>query len=143
MAIIEGIELTDFHLRCTVTDISCERFGITVRDTGGNCSTGAESGAALLADVRGGKWQFGYPWHANCSYIMPTESIAVEIAADSPHIIDVIVRDIFFEAYVDGIWRFSRVIADRSRSGGIGFFVENGSAVFEEICIHKLEPMIS
>lgn len=128
----------DFHLRCRVTLDSGTNVGISVRDPGRGISP---VGVALQADVKHGEWQFGGPCHAWCSYIQPVEIITEAPQIGKTYQIDIFLRDIFFEAYVDGEWKFTRCIQYNARRGGIGFYVENGSARFEDIQIWSLEPM--
>jgi len=134
----EGIS-ADLHLRCNIVNESACRVGITLRDPVPPFSP--PWGIAIQADFEGGAWQFGQSRHAHCCYIMPSESVVSPLEYGKSYQLDLIVRDIYFEAYVDGVWKFSRTIDKDAKEGGIGFFVEDGSAVFENIRAWKLEPM--
>jgi len=140
------VSLEDAHLRCKVTVESATRFGITMRELGHakNRKEGdpkEAQGVALQGDLKYGEWQFGTPQHCWTSRIDPNETILEAPEAGRTYTIDLLVRDIYFEAYVDGIWRFTRIINDRTRRGGIGFFVENGTVRFEDIRVWNLEPI--
>lgn len=132
------MELEDVHLRCHVTLESGSRFGVCLRDPG----QGTEVyGVALQGDVYYGEWQFGIPVHCWCSRIDPEDSIAEAPLLGRTYRIDMIVRDIYCEVYVDGIWKFTRCIPERARRGNVSFFVESGSARFERIQAWDLESM--
>ena len=134
----EGIS-ADLHLRCNIVNESASRVGITLRDPVSPFSP--PWGVAIQADFEDGAWQFGQSRHVHCCYIVPSESIVSPLEHGKSYQLDLIVRDIYFEAYVDGIWKFGRIIDKDAKEGGIGFFVEDGSAVFENIQAWKLEPM--
>jgi hypothetical protein len=140
------VELEDVHLRCEVTLESGTRFGVSLRDLG-HAATRKEGeskeskGVALQGDVRYGQWHFGSPEYCWCGRIDPVETLYESPQVGKTYRIDVIVRDIYFEAYVDGVWKFTRIIHDRTRRGGVGFFVEDGVARFENIHAWTLEPM--
>jgi hypothetical protein len=141
------VNLEDIHLRCNVTVESGSRFGITLRDLGHakirkDDATRETKGVALQGDLRYGQWHLGTPEHCWCSRIDPNEVIFEAPQKGKTYEIDLFVRDVFCEAYIDGIWKFTRIIHDRTRQGGIGFFVEDGSARFENIKVWTLEPMI-
>jgi hypothetical protein len=87
------------------------------------------------------EWHFGAPIHHWFSRIDPIETIHESPQAGHAYQLDLLVRDIYFEAYVDGIWRFSRVVPHHARQGTIGFFVDAGTALFENIHAWKLEAM--
>jgi hypothetical protein len=140
------VDLEDVHLRCNVTVESGTRFGVSLRDLGHAISrkkgeSKESKGVALQGDVRYGQWHFGSPEHSWCSRIDPVETLYECPQVGKTYRIDVIVRDIYFEAYVDGVWKFTRIINDRTRRGGIGFYVEDGVARFENIQAWTLEPM--
>jgi beta-fructofuranosidase len=140
------VDLDDVHLRCTVTAESGTRFGVTLRDPG-HAKYRKEGvskeikGVALQGDLRYGQWHFGTPEHSWASRIDPNEVIMDAPAIGKTYQLDLIVRDIYFEAYIDGVWKFTRVIKDKARRGRIGFFVEDGAARFENIRAWALEPM--
>jgi hypothetical protein len=128
----------DYHLRCHVTAVSATKWGITLRDSAGE---GAEQGIAFQADLEHGEWQFGTPVHRWCSRIDPVEVIRTPPQRGQRYQVDLLLRDIYFEAYVDGIWLFTRVIPHCAREGRLGFFVHEGEARFEAIEAWQLEPM--
>ncbi|MFH1903764.1 MAG: hypothetical protein ABIK20_06940 [Candidatus Omnitrophota bacterium] len=142
LALIPG-ELEDIHLHCCLTLQSGTRFGICVREPSAPPPTGKKTlpGAALQGDLVFGEWQFGTPHHSWCGRINPVEVIRESPERNRGYIIDIIVRDIYFEAYVDGVWKFTRIIHEHNRCGCIGFFVENGSVVIQDIKVWKLESM--
>lgn len=139
LALVPG-DLQDIHVRCQATTESGTRFGVSLRDAGRR-EPGSQ-GVALQGDVRYGEWQFATPRHSWCSYVKPIETIREAPEIGRTYRIDLIVRDIYFEAYVDGIWKFSRVINDHARRGRIGLYVEGGTARFEQIQAWELEPMV-
>lgn len=142
LALIPG-ELEDIHLRCRVTLQSGTRFGVCVREPSSLPLTGKKTppGAALQGDLVFGEWQFGAPQHVWCGRIQPIETMRESPERNRSYVVDIIVRDIYFEAYVDDVWKFTRIIHEHNRCGCIGFFVENGSVVVQDIKAWKLEPM--
>jgi beta-fructofuranosidase len=138
LGLIPG-EFENIHLRCRVTAESAKRFGISVRDLGQGTD---RPGVALQGDLEFGEWHFGSPNHGWCSWIAPIEKIVEPVSTGRTYQIDIIVRDIYFEAYVDGVWKFTRVIDAHARHGGIGFYVESGKACFSDIQLWELEPMV-
>jgi len=140
------IDVADVHLRCKVTMRLGTRFGVTVRDLGhAKYRTEGVSketkGIGIVGDVRYGQWACGGVEHSWASRIEPNEVLMQSPTLGRTYQLDVIVRDIYFEAYIDGVWAFTRVIDKASPTGGIGFFVEDGSATFEAIQAWALEPM--
>jgi len=140
------VDLEDVHLRCRVTVESGTRFGITLRDLGqpSKRKEGVSKeihGVAIQGDLRQGQWQFGAPAHAWASRIDMTEMIMEAPQIGKTYRMDLIVRDVYFEVYIDEIWKFTRIVNDRARSGGIGFYVDGGTARFEKIQAWNLEPM--
>lgn len=131
---------SDIHLRCRVVNESARRFGITMRDLAGGQTL--SRGVAIQADVSKNMWQFGMPYRRDCCDILPIETISQPIEEQISCQLDIIVRDVYFEAYVNGVWQFSRIIHEHSRKGSIGFFLDNGSARFEQIEAWALEPII-
>lgn len=132
------VQVEDVHLRCEVTLEFGTRFGVCLRDPGQGSST---HGIALQGDAYYGEWQLGIPMHCWCSRIDPVESVREAPHMGQTYRLDIIARDIYCEVYVDGIWKFTRAIPEHARRGRIGFFVESGSARFENIRAWPLEPM--
>jgi len=131
---------SDVHLRCRVKTDSAARWGVTLHDN--SEPLGKNKAVALQADFLHGQWQFGEPVHHWISRIDPVEVIHEAPCLGQTYQLDLLIRDIYFEVYVDGIWRFTRVIADRAKQGSIGFFVDIGSVLFDEIQCWELEPML-
>jgi len=139
LGLISG-EYEDVHLRCKVTPESVTRFGITLRDGGQGTQ---KAGVAIEGDIEFGEWHFGTPQHGWCSYIHSAEKIVEPVANGTPYQLDILVRDIYLEAYIDGVWKFTRVIDGNARRGGIGFYVEGGTACFTDVEMWELEPMVN
>jgi hypothetical protein len=129
----------DLHLRCRVTTDRAARVGVTLRDS--SEERARHRGVAVQADLAHGEWQFGAPVHRWFSRIDPLETVRETPRAGQTWQLDLLVRDIYFEAYINGRWRFTRVIPDHAREGTIGFFVETGTARFEDIAAWELTPM--
>jgi len=127
----------DIHLRCQVTAESASRWGITVRDT--DQRRAEITGAAVVGDLKHGQWIFGRPMHNWASFVRPVERIHRAPRKGQGYQIDVFVRDIYLEVYVDGLWLLTRVIADYRREGALGFMAEAGHVKFERIRIWELE----
>ncbi|NLX21023.1 MAG: hypothetical protein GXY55_05030 [Phycisphaerae bacterium] len=137
--------LQDVHLRCSVTVESGSRFAITLRD-GGHANKRKEDdpktpGVAIQGDLQYGQWHFGTVEHSWASRIDLNEVIFEAPERGKTYRLDLFVRDIYFEAYVDGIWKFTRNIHDKAPRGGIGFYIEDGTAAFENIQVWTLEPI--
>jgi len=128
----------DMHLRCQVTAESAVRWGITVRDT--ERRREEITGAAVVGDLKHGQWIFGRPVHDWASYVRPVERVHQAPRRNQGYRVDLFVRDIYLEVYIDGLWLFTRVIADYRREGKLGFMVDTGSVSFENIQIWELEP---
>ena len=128
----------DIHLRCSVTAESASRWGITVRDT----DQGMQdiTGAALVGDLKHGQWIFGKPVHNWTSFVRPIERIHEAPQKNQAYRVDLFVRDIYLEVYIDGIWLFTRIIADYRREGKVGFMIDTGQVKFESIHVWELEP---
>lgn len=141
------VDLQDVHLRCDVTIDSPARFGIALRDPGlpkyrREGVSHAIKGVAIQGDLRYKQWQIGAPEYFWTPRIDPDETLMQAPTPGRTYRMDLIVRDIYFEVYIDGLWTFTRLIHDRARTGGIGLFVEGGSARFENIHAWALEPMM-
>jgi len=128
----------DIHLRCKVTTESASRWGITVRDTDRRLEE--ITGAAVVGDLKHGQWIFGKPVHSWTSFVRPIEHICQAPRKNRSYQVDLFVRDIYFEVYIDGLWLLTRVIADYRREGKLGFMVDTGQVKFENIHIWELEP---
>lgn len=143
-ALLPG-EYENVHIRCDVTAHSCARFGVILRDPGkmndvwGKDLTGF--GVALQGDLKHNEWHFGKAAHCWASSIPAIETIHENLELGRTYRLDIIVRDIYFEAYVDGVWKFTRIINEHSSTGKIGFYVEDGAVSFDGICAWALEPM--
>jgi hypothetical protein len=131
---------SDFHLRCQITTDSAARWGVTLCDN--SEPLGKNKEMALQADFLHGEWHFGEPVHNWISRIDPVEIIHEAPCLGRAYQIDLLIRDVYFEAYVDSIWRFTRGITDRAKQGRIGFFVDSGSVLFNDIQCWELEPML-
>jgi beta-fructofuranosidase len=142
---LAGLEHQDIHLRCKVT-ADATRFAVVLRDPGqftdreNNIRT-THAGLALQGDIKHGEWNFGKPCHSWCSHISPIETIYEAPLPNRTYQLDLIARDIYFEVYIDGIWKFTRIVSDKSPKGRVGFYVEAGSVRFDEIHAWQLEPM--
>jgi len=131
--------LTDMHLRLKVRFEGCSRFAVSVRD----CGIGAKDTApAIQADVANGLWQFGrmsYNWFG---MMLPVENVRIETELRCVYQIDIIVRDVYFEAYLNGEWIFTRNIESFSRQGQVGITVEGGKVIVQELEVFRLKPML-
>jgi hypothetical protein len=145
LALVPG-ELQDIHLRCSVTVKSGLRFAITLRDMG-HANKRKEGdpkdkkGVAIQGDLQYGQWHFGTVEHSWASRIDLNEVVYEAPQAGKTYQLDLFVRDIYFEAYVDGVWKFTWNIHDKARRGGVGFYIEDGAATFENIRVWNLEPI--
>jgi sucrose-6-phosphate hydrolase SacC (GH32 family) len=135
---LANIKPRDFHLRCTLTSEDALRVGLSFRDQGQHSQ---KRGLAFQADFKNGLWQFGEMFYNWCPRIEPVETIYDRPMRAKKYQLDILLRDIYFEAYVDGVWKFTRIVAENEWQGGIGFFVDGGTSVFENIELWELEPM--
>ena len=131
--------LSDFHLRFQVRWADCQRFSVSLRCPG---PEGDKACSAWQADIENGVWQLGsmiYNWFG---FFGPDERVKSDIQMNTPYRIDIIVRDVFVEIYVDERWMFTRNIEMYPRAGVIAFNVERGTAEVTGLEIHELEPML-
>ncbi len=127
----------DLHIRCNVSVEAAARWAITFRD-------GPEyyqkiKGLALQADFKHGHWLLGETAHYMTSCVNPIERI-YQTPGQSCRV-DILVRDIYCEIYIDGFWKFTFSAPNHRRDGQIGFLIDSGTVTFESIEIWQLEAM--
>jgi len=62
--------------------------------------------------------------------------------ADSPPHLRVLVRGHRAEVYVNDCWLFGISLTDSPACGGIGLLVDRGAALFSQLRVAELEPML-
>jgi hypothetical protein len=96
---------------------------------------------ALQLEFAHGEWQFGQVRKSWVDHVCPVEIFRQPPERGRAYQLDLLVRDVYFEAYVDGVWRFTRIIADQPRAGAIGLLAEGGATEFEQLQAWELPAM--
>ena len=135
--LLDGEVPDDLHLRCNVSVDSAARWAITVRDSPEYYQK--IKGLALQADFKHGHWLLGEVTHFMTSCVNPIEHVLQSPGRSCR--VDILVRDIYCEIYIDGVWMFTYSAPNHRRGGRIGFLVDGGAAAFENIEIWSLESM--
>ncbi len=146
-------EQADFQLNCKVKMEEGRRCGLALR-----C---AEKHGILMSldyelqtiEVGTGRYHPALGWGADISrfalhdderdqnYIADDCKFALE--KGRAYHLRILMRDRYFEAYLDDRWIFTLVFNEASPLGGIEFFLEHGKADLSDLYIEKMEPLVN
>jgi len=137
-------DLSDIHFQCTVSSLTACCIGIVLRETD------EMAGVIILLDFENQRLQigksevpsvynyahglFGLTCHVHDSYKHC-------LCMNQNYKLRCLVRNEFFEVYLDNTWAFTVCLPDAPKRGNVGLYVERGKAEFTNLRVAQLEPL--